>query len=57
MYEYDYQGGAKKHESPTKRLIKQKNVITAHKQKFKGAYEPAEYQLSFNTGMDKSYII
>jgi hypothetical protein len=57
LFEYDFQGAGNKHASPTKRLIDQKNVITEHKQKLTRYESPEKYQLRYNTGLEKSYII
>lgn len=58
LYEYDYKGeGVDKHPSPTKRLIQQKNVYTAHKRRFSGAVDRKDYSLMYNTGLTTSYII
>ena len=57
LYEYDYSGGTEKHDSPTKRLIQQKNAIVDHKTKLKGVSSPDKYSIKYNTGLDHSYII
>lgn len=58
LYEYDFKGeGVDKHESPTKRLIQQKNVITSHKRRLSGAVDTSKYAIRVNTGLEKSYVI
>jgi hypothetical protein len=63
LFEYDYKGaGTDKHESPTKRLIQQKNTITSHKRRMSAGnnlldstHQP--YTISYHTGTKNSYIV
>jgi len=60
LFDYDYKGpGTTKHDSPTKRLIQQRNAICAHKRRLSLEPEPpvGTYALRYNTGLDRSYVI
>ena len=60
LFDYDYKGpGATKHESPTKRLIQQRNAICAHKTRLsmEPKAENGTYILKYNTGLEHSYEI
>lgn len=45
------------HDSPTKRLIQQKNTTFDHKKTMKGSIDKADYSLTYSTGNKKSYVI
>lgn len=55
MSEY-YDDTNPKHQSPVRRLIKQKNSTLEHKQSFKDEIDRADYSLMYNSP-EKSYII
>ena len=47
----------KKHQSPTKRLIKQKDTAVEHKKMLKDNFDSSSYSLTYVTGGGKSYVI
>jgi len=47
----------KKHKSPTKRLIEQKNSTWEHKELFQNKISNDIYQLTYTTRPGKSYVI
>lgn len=57
MDEYYGTGSPEKHESPTKRLISQKNQTFDHKKVMKDNIQKAEYSLTYCPSPGKSYVI
>lgn len=47
----------KKHSSPTRRYIKQKDNAVEHKKLIKDNMDQSSYSLTYHTGGGKSYVI
>ena len=57
LHEY-YQEGAEAHESPTRRLIQQKNTAFDHKKTMNTGIEmKGDYAIGYTPGPGKSYVI